>query len=238
MNFFNDGMTVSEHQLLVRFFKLGSLLALFASLHILTLLLPWYVVRADTVSATVLSGYLTLDTLFLSSTGGVVAGVSLLATSFSNKAGTVRAILAALSLLGGFLSLTSPLYMNLVIIPRLNITGEPQPGFFAAIFSAIVVIAIGVVVILTRPKRVEVPYTGYEGYEPGYTSRSATVTEQTSFESVANVEEGIICPICYTTVMAENAVRCTSCGVIFHSGCVDAYVNINGTCPNCGRAVV
>ncbi|MEM4408834.1 MAG: RING finger protein [Candidatus Caldarchaeum sp.] len=229
-------MVVSEQQLLIRFFKLGSLLALVGSIHILTLLLPWYVVRADTVSRTIVSGYLLLETLLLSVMGGVLAGVSLLATSFSTKAGVVRIVLSILAILGGVLALFSPIYLNLIIIPRLNVAGEPDLGFFASLFSAVALIALGLMVVLTRPKKVELPYPGYYGMSE--TATSSAPTEQTTMEPVDTVDEGVVCPICYTTVTAENAVKCSSCGLVFHSGCADAYININGTCPNCGRAVV
>ncbi|MCS6769611.1 MAG: hypothetical protein NZ570_04150 [Candidatus Caldarchaeum sp.] len=227
-------MIVSEQKLLIRFFKLGSLLALAASIHILTLLLPWYAVRADTVSRTLLSGYLLTETLVLSVSGGVLAGVSLLATSFSSKTGTVRTVLATLSILGGVLALISPLYLSTVILPRLNVSGDPDLGFFASLFSAIILMALGFAVLLTRPQRVEQPYPQYVETEQSYVSPPP---EETSLERVENVEDAV-CPICYTQVTAENAVRCSSCGVVFHSGCAEAYVNINGTCPNCGRTVV
>ncbi|MEM0440647.1 MAG: RING finger protein [Candidatus Caldarchaeum sp.] len=229
-------MAITERRLLVRFFQIGSVMALVASLHILTLLLPWYEVRADTVSESVVSGYILPVTLALSSIGGVVAGIALLATSFSSKPSVVRLILSSLALGGGLICVTSPLYLNFVIIPGLGVVGEPQPGFFISLFSAVVIIALGFLALVTKPRTVEIPYPGYYGIHE--TASTAQPAETTSFEAVESVEEGIVCPICYTSVTSENAVRCTSCSVVFHSGCLDAYVNINGTCPNCGRAVV
>ncbi|MCS7110443.1 MAG: hypothetical protein NZ956_03115 [Candidatus Caldarchaeum sp.] len=229
-------MTVSERRLLVRFFQIGSIMALVGSIHILTLLMPWYVVRADTVSATVLSGYLLPETLALSSVGGVLAGIALLVTSFSSKPSVVRLILSSLAIGGGVVGLLSPVYLNFVLIPSLNVVGEPEPGFFISFFSAVVIVALGILALVTRPQRVDIPYPGYYGM--GEQETAGEPVETTSFEAVDAVDEGIVCPICYTTVTAENAVRCTSCGVVFHSGCLDTYVNINGTCPNCGRAAV
>lgn len=231
------GMVVSERRLLVRFFQIGSVLALAGSIHVLTLLLPWYTVRADNVSTSVLSGYLLPETLLLSVAGGVLAGLSLLATSFSQRPMSVRTVLVVFSLIGGVLAMVSPLYLGFVRVPALNVSGEPGIGFFVALFSAIVILALGGVALLTRPRVVEIPYQSYGGVG-GATVSSTQPMETTSFEVVGEVEEGVVCPICYTSVEAENAVRCSSCGVIFHSGCLDAYVNINGTCPNCGRAVV
>ncbi|MDW8084127.1 MAG: RING-H2 finger protein [Candidatus Caldarchaeum sp.] len=228
-------MTVTERRLLVRFFQIGSITALIGSIHILTLLLPWYVVRADTVSATVLSGYLLIETLALSSVGGVLAGIALLITSFSSKPAVVRLILSSLAIVGGVVCLLSPIYLNFVLIPSLNVVGEPELGFFVSFFSALGIVALGVLALVTRPQRVEVPYPGYYGMEQ---EQAAQPVETTSFEPVDSVEEGLVCPICYTNVTAENAVRCTSCGIVFHTGCLDAYVNINGTCPNCQRAAV
>jgi predicted RNA-binding Zn-ribbon protein involved in translation (DUF1610 family) len=232
-----SGMVVSERRLLVRFFQIGSVLALAGSLHVLTLLLPWYTVRADAVSTSVLSGYILPETLILSVLGGVLAGLSLLVTSFSQRVTSVRTILVALSLLGGVLALVSPLYLGFVRVPALSVAGEPGIGFFVALFSAIVILALGIVALLTRPRVVEIPYQSYGGLGAATAGASQSL-ETTSFEVAGDVEEGIVCPICYTSVEAENAVKCSSCGVVFHSGCLDAYVNINGTCPNCGRAVV
>lgn len=229
-------MAITERRLLVRFFQIGSVMALVASIHILTLLLPWYEARADTVSASVFSGYMLPVTLALSSLGGVIAGIALLATSFSSKPSVVRLILSSLALVGGIICVISPLYLNFVVIPGLGVVGEPQPGFFVSLFSAITIIALGVLALVTRPKIVEIPYPGYYGMQE--TASAAQPVETTSFEAVESVDEGVVCPICYTSVTSENAVRCTSCSMVFHSGCLDAYVNINGTCPNCGRAVV
>mgnify|MGYP001072886253 FL=1 len=227
-------MTVSEQQLLIRFFKLGAVLALAGSLHILTLLLPWYVIKSDTVSTSVLTGYIMPITLFLSVAGGMLAGISLLAASFSTKVNVVRITLTSLALLGGLLGLISPLYMTFVSIPNLGVGGSPEIGFFGAVLSAVVVIGLGAVSLVTRPKRIEIPYTGYQ---PSWSS-TETQVEETSMVVPDSVDEGVICPICYTNVTAENALKCSSCGVVFHSGCVETYVNINGTCPNCNRAVV
>jgi hypothetical protein len=227
-------MIVSEQQLLVRYFKLGAVLALAGSIHILTLLLPWYVVKSDTVSTTILTGYILPVTLLLSVAGGVLAGISLLATSFSTKVNVVRLSLTSLALAGGLLALLSPLYMAFISIPNLGVGGAPDIGFYGATLSAVVVIGLGVLAIVTKPKRVEVPYTGYQASW----SASETPVEETSMVVPDSVDEGVVCPICYTSVTVENALKCSSCGVVFHAGCVETYVNINGTCPNCNRAVV
>ncbi len=229
-------MMASERSVLVRFFRLGALLALVGSLHILALLLPWYVVSSDTVYTTTLSGYLLPETLLLSAVGGVLAGLALLATSFSSRAGTIRVTLVTLALLGGLLALASPVYLSFIVVPRLNVTGEPELGFFASLFSAIVLVVLGSLAALTRLQRVEAQYPAdYRVFEIPYLQAPA---EETSLERLESVDEDLICPICYTSVTAENAVRCTSCGVVFHEGCADSYVSINGTCPNCGLTVV
>jgi hypothetical protein len=145
-------MIVSEQQLLVRYFKLGAVLALAGSIHILTLLLPWYVVKSDTVSTTILTGYILPVTLLLSVAGGVLAGISLLATSFSTKVNVVRLSLTSLALAGGLLALLSPLYMAFISIPNLGVGGAPDIGFYGAALSAVVVIGLGVLAIVTKPK--------------------------------------------------------------------------------------
>lgn len=232
----SEEMAVSERQLLVRFFQIGSVMALVGSLHILTLLLPWYVVRADTVSATVLSGYLLPETLALSSIGGVLAGIALLATSFSSKTSVVRLTLSGLALAGGAAALLSPIYLNFVLIPNLGVVGQPEPGFFVSFFTAVGIILLGVLALVTRPRQERLPA---QGHYPVWEQEAASQpVETTSFVAADEVEEGAVCPICYTSVTLENAMKCTSCGFVFHSGCLDAYTSINGTCPNCGRAAV
>ncbi len=227
---------VSEERVLARFFKIGSILSLVASLHMLSLLLPWYETITDTVAQSRIAGYIPLETLALSVAGGVLAGTALVASSASRNVSTVRTILMAMGFTGGVIAAVSPLYLILVIIPRLNITGRLELGFFAAIFTALTLFGVSGIAAATRIKRVR-PYP--YGYAPLPSAQAEPQPQgETSFVAVDSVEEGIKCPICYLDVDAESAVKCTSCGVVYHSGCVDTWVDLNKTCPNCQRTVV
>jgi tellurite resistance protein TehA-like permease len=203
----------------------------------LSLLLPWFETIADTVAQSRIAGYIPLETLALSVAGGILSGTALVASSTSRNVGTVRSILVAMGFTGGLIALVSPIYLMLVIIPRLNVVGRLELGFFAALFTAVALFGVSGVAAATRVKQVR-PYP--YGYAP---LPSAPATEpqphgETSFVAVESVEAGIKCPICYLDVDAESGVKCTSCGVIYHSGCVDTWVDLNRTCPNCQRTVV
>ncbi|MEM4315869.1 MAG: hypothetical protein QXT66_05965, partial [Nitrososphaerota archaeon] len=115
---------VSEERVLARFFKIGSILSLVASLHMLSLLLPWYETITDTVAQSRIAGYIPAETLILSVAGGILAGLALVSSSLSKSVGTVRGVLMGMGFAGGLVALVSPIYLMTVIVPRLNITGR------------------------------------------------------------------------------------------------------------------
>ncbi|MEM4373814.1 MAG: RING finger domain-containing protein [Nitrososphaerota archaeon] len=228
---------VSEERVLARFFKIGSILSLVASLHMLSLLLPWYETITDTVAQSRIAGYIPAETLILSVAGGILAGLALVSSSLSKSVGTVRGVLMGMGFAGGLVALVSPIYLMTVIVPRLNITGRLELGFFAALFTGIALLGVSGVAAATRVRLHRAYPYGYTPI-PSPSDMGITYRGETSFVAVESVEEGIKCPICYLEVEAEGAVRCSSCGVIYHSGCVDTWVELNKTCPNCQKTVV
>ncbi|GBC68885.1 hypothetical protein HRbin01_00573 [archaeon HR01] len=226
---------ITEEKVLARFFKIGSFLSLVASLHMLSLLLPWYETITDTVAISRISGYINTETLLLSVAGGVIAGVALAASSASKNIRTVRAVLMVMGIIGGLVALTSPIFMVSITIPRLSVSGRLELGFFASIFTAVAILGVSGVAAATRVKiERQYPY----GYTPLPSPEGeGAVSEETSFVPVDSVDEGLKCPICYLEMDVESAVKCSSCGVIYHSGCLDTWVDLNRSCPNCQRRV-
>jgi hypothetical protein len=48
-----------------------------------------------------------------------------------------------------------------------------------------------------------------------------------------------ICGLCKTVLNDEVATwKCESCSVLFHEGCINAYVRLNGKCPTCGKFAI
>jgi len=228
---------VTVQEALARFFKLGSVLTLFGSVHMLSLLLEWYVVSSDTVARTSIYGYNVAETLMMSIVAGLTAGLGLLVSTFSRRVRTARLILASLALLGGVLALFSPLYLMFIKIPRLSVSGQIEWGIFVSIFSAIALLAVGALVAMTRLGERPSPRPSYYGRavpEFQTTQVPATpVTGTTVFEPVESVTNGAVCTICYQELGPEDTMKCSSCEVLYHRGCIDSWVNLNGTCPNC-----
>ncbi|MEM3586145.1 MAG: M48 family metalloprotease [Candidatus Jordarchaeaceae archaeon] len=48
-----------------------------------------------------------------------------------------------------------------------------------------------------------------------------------------------ICGLCKTVLNDEVATwKCEACSVLFHEGCINAYVRLNGRCPTCGKIAI
>ncbi len=48
-----------------------------------------------------------------------------------------------------------------------------------------------------------------------------------------------ICGLCKTVLNNVVAIwKCESCSVLFHEGCIKAYVRLNGKCPTCGKFAI
>ncbi len=230
-------MMVTVEEALARFFKIGAVLALLGALHMLTLLLPWYVVSPDTLVQVYINGYNVLETLALSVVGGVLAGVGLFISSFMSRVSRVRLVLTSLAIAGGALAALSPTYLLMVKIPRLQVAGNIEWGLFASLFTALALLAVGILAALTRLSEPRYTYSFTGTTASTMPQLEETSGGETTFEPAESVDEGAMCTICYQDVSADDAVKCASCGMVYHRGCIDEWVSLNGNCPNCKSVV-
>lgn len=238
-------MIVTQEEAISRFFKIGAGGAVAGAIHILTLLLGWYI-ETDGEAVLTLTGYNFFESFLFSVAGGLLAGFSLLAAYLVKKLNVVKALIGGLTLVGGLLSLFSPIYVYVFKILGVNLRGYPEIGFFAAIFTAIIELGIGVLILLAPLKKevfypTEVPptvmYPETLPTEPRPTLRREAGRPTVAHIDVAeDVEEGV-CTICYYPLTSENAVKCSACGALFHRDCIDVWVNLNHSCPNC-KAII
>ncbi|MCS7125861.1 MAG: RING finger protein [Aigarchaeota archaeon] len=237
-------MIVTQEEVVSRFFKIGSSGAVVGALHILTLLLGWYI-ETDGEGVIALTGYNFMESFILSTVGGLVAGISLLIAYLVKKLNIMKAVIGGLLVSGGALALLSPIYIYLFKILAFNLRGYPDLGFFAAVFTAIIQLGIGVLVLLT-PLKKEILIAEEAAAVERYPTPSiieevelgAPMRREIRRSSVASivdaedVEEGI-CMICYYPLTSETSVKCSACGALFHRDCIDAWVSLNRVCPNC-----
>lgn len=237
-------MIVTQEEVVSRFFKIGAGGAVAGAVHILTLLLGWYI-ETDGETIVTLAGYNFIESFLFSIVGGLLAGFSLLTAYLVRKLNMIRLLIGGLTMVGGVLALLSPTYIYVFRILGVNLRGYPDLGFFAAIFTAIVELGVGALILLTPLKKeviypVEVPAaqaflttptTEASRVRPPLT-REAGRTTVAHIEIAEDVEEGV-CMICYYPLSSENAVKCSACGALFHRDCLDAWVSINHVCPNC-----
>jgi len=237
-------LIVTHEEVVSRFFKIGAGGAVAGAIHILTLLLGWYI-ETNGEAVLTLTGYNFIESFLFSVVGGLLAGFSLLIAYLVKKLNAIKVLLGGLTLTGGLLSLFSPIYIYVFKILGVNLRGYPDIGFFAAIFTAIIELGIGALILLTPLKKeviypMEIPPTvAYpdtlstepSGPQPRLRGeRSRTSVAQ--IEIAEDVEEGV-CTICYYPLTSGNTVRCSACGALFHRDCIDAWVNLNHSCPNC-----
>lgn len=241
-------MIVTQEEAISRFFKIGAGGAVAGAIHILTLLLGWYIETDGEVILT-LTGYDFIESFLFSIIGGLLAGFSLLAAYLVKKLNVIKTVIGGLTTIGGLIALSSPIYVYVFKILGVNLRGYPDLGFFAAIFTAIVELGIGALILLT-PLKKEVIYpmeapttTVYPGPLPAEPSvsrpssgRSASRPTVAHIDIAEDVEEGV-CTICYYPLTSENAVKCSACGALFHRDCIDTWVNINHFCPNCKATI-
>lgn len=241
-------MIVTHEEVVSRFFKIGASGAVVGAIHILTLLLGWYIETDGEVILT-LTGYNFFESFLFSVTGGLLAGFSLFTAYLVKKLNVIKAFLGGLTLVGGLLSLFSPIYVYIFKILRVNLRGYPDIGFFAAIFTAIIELSIGILILLTPLKKeiiytMEMPLTtvyldtlSTESARPRLNLRGESGRPPVAhIETAEDVEEGV-CTICYYPLTSENAVKCSVCGALFHRDCIDAWVNLNHSCPNCKATI-
>lgn len=241
---------VSQDEAMARLYKIGAGAASVGAIHILTLLLSWFV-ESDGGILIQLTGYVFPESLALSLLGGLLAGIGLLSGYLIKRIGLTKLFVGVFAAVGGVLALSSPLYVYLVKILSLNIKGYPDIGMFAAVFTGVVQLGVGALALLTPTKREVIPtarptapLTQPELFEPAPSTTPARRTSPTAqrlgattrFIPASDIEEAT-CSICYEPVQRPEAVKCENCGTIYHRGCMEAWVGLNSTCPNC-KAIV
>ncbi|MEM2909783.1 MAG: RING finger protein [Nitrososphaerota archaeon] len=228
------GLEVSSQAVIGRFFKLALITAGIGAVHILTLLMSWYIVISDTITTTSIEGYVIAESLYMSIGGGIVCGVALLLSSKFSNITTARWLIGATTLVGALLAIASPAYAHFMIIPALQAEGHLGIGIFMSYLSAIAMMVPAVTIIAT-PIRVEViPHTG--PYYPG--APAPIVEEAVELTHATEIPPGAICGICYQELDPETTSMCSNCQTLFHKGCIDLWVNLNGTCPSCKKPVL
>ncbi len=242
-------MIVGQEEVMARLYKIGAGAAAVGAIHILTLLLSWYIESNGKVVAA-LVGYVFPESLIFSVAGGLMAGIGLLIAYVVKRVIVTKLVIGALAVIGGVLALFSPLYIYFYHILELGIRGYPDIGFFAAIFTGIVQIGVGALALLTPTKREIIPTAAPEitptpAFEPAPTPPPPTTprTRRPRGPATARIVpatdiEEATCSICYEPVKPEDAVKCSACGAIFHRGCIDTWVSLNGTCPVCKAVIV
>ena len=66
------------------------------------------------------------------------------------------------------------------------------------------------------------------------THEEAPQGEVTSYAPAGDAAIGSQCAICYDQLTRDTAVRCTTCGTLFHRDCADISRELGGQCPGCG----
>jgi len=228
------GLAVSSQAVLGRFFKLALIVTGIGAIHILTLFMSWYTVVSDTITTTTIQGYAIAESLYMSIAGGIVCGIALILSSTSSNIITAKWLVGATALVGALLAITSPAYTHFIVIPALQAKGYLEIGIFMSYFSAIAMFVPAATIIAT-PIRVEVaPHVG-----PPYLGTSAPIVEEAvELTHVIDIPPGAICGICYQELDPETTMMCSNCQTMFHKGCIDIWVNLNGTCPSCKKPVV
>lgn len=233
-------MIVSREELLSRFFKIGSGAAAIGAIHMLALLLGWYVQIPVEVT---IHGYEFPESFVLSIVGGLLAGIGVVAAYFARGLRSMKLLLGGFTAIGGILATFSPIYIYAIKLPSLSISARPDLGFFAAAFTGVLQVGAGALALLTPIKEEIVPTappmipptTPTPPPLPGSPSPSRAVT--TKILPAPDLEEAV-CSLCFEMISAGEAVRCSNCEAVFHEGCISTWVSVNGTCPSCKAIIV
>ncbi|MCS7132366.1 MAG: hypothetical protein N3F65_02435 [Nitrososphaeria archaeon] len=233
-------MIVSREELLSRFFKIGSGATAIGAIHILALLLSWYI---EANSETAIYGYLFSESLILSVVGGLFAGIGLIAAYFAKVLKSMKLLLGGFTITGGILATLSPIYVYAVKLLGLSINARLDIGFFAAAFTGVLQVGMGLLALLTPIKEEVVPTL--PTVAPPVAPMPPPITEATRPGGAVTAKilpapdlEEAVCSICFEPIQVGEAVRCSNCEAVFHDGCVDTWVSVNGTCPSCKAIVV
>jgi len=229
-------LLVSREDVISRLYKIGSGAAAIGAIHVLALLLNWYVQVIDG-SEIPIEGWVIPEARLLSLAGGLLAGVGVVLMHFVRKLRSMKLALGGMIVIGGILSILSPIYSYvfklsaLVSYPRLEI------GFFAAVFTGVIQLGVGALAFLTPVAEEALPPTPApitpmipgEGAPAPPTPPSRRTTAR--LVPIQDLEEGI-CSLCFEPITQGDGVRCSNCDAVFHRGCIETWVSVNGICPN------
>ncbi len=236
-------MLTTREEVMSRLYKIGSSAAAMGAIHILTLLLSWYVQVIDETERSI-QGLVSPYATMISLVGGIMAGIGVIIIHFVKRLRLMKNILGASIIMGGFLATVSPIYSYWFWLLDLSSYSRFDLGFFVATFTGVILLAIGALALLTPVKEEVIPMpfatpqpTTPELFEAGVAAPSPTRPATTKLVPAPDVEEAI-CSICFDFIPEGEAVRCSNCDAIFHKGCIDSWVGINGTCPSCKAVVI
>ncbi len=240
-----------------RLFRMALIAGVVGLINIASLFLSWYVHTAENLQSEPIMGYMRVETLTLSLFGGVVASASALSSWLAKRLKQIKRAESSLTLVGGVLSILSPIVMITRIVPGLEEAGGGgyfDVGLFVSAISAAAVVLVGVFISLI-PVSAEEPRSIVSVAVPSPSRRTAPsitfpppLTEAPPIQrrrevrtvvmdSVDELVEGAMCTICYQPMELGSTVKCSACGALYHQGCVDVWVDLNGICPNCKNPV-
>lgn len=232
---------VTREEVLSRFFKIGSGAAAIGAIHILALLLSWY---TEANSGAAIYGYVFPEALILSITGGLLAGIGMIAAYFAKRLRLLKLFLGGFTVIGGVLATLSPIYIYAIKLLGLSVNVHLDIGFFAAVFTGVLQLGVGSLALLTPVKEETVPtpppvVTPPVRPRPPPTAETARPSRAVTAKIVPAPDlEEAVCSICFEPIPVGEAVRCSNCDAVFHKGCVDTWVSVNGTCPSCKAIIV
>jgi hypothetical protein len=235
-------LLTTREEVMSRLYKIGSGAAAMGAIHVLTLLLSWYVQVIDGTEKYI-QGLVSPYATMMSLVGGILAGVGVIIIHVIKGLRTMKNVLGISIIVGGLLTTISPIYSYWFWLLELSSYSRFDLGFFAATFTGVILLAVGALALLTPVKEEVIPSTlaamppaGPELMEAGVAAPSPSRPATTKIVPAPDVAEAI-CSICFDFIPEGEAVRCSSCDAIFHKGCIDSWVSINGICPSC-KAVV
>lgn len=235
-------LLTTREEVMSRLYKIGSGAAAMGAIHVLTLLLSWYIQVIDGTEK-LIQGLVSPYATIMSLIGGVLAGVGVIIIHFIKGLRAMKNVLGASIIVGGLLATASPIYSYWFWLLELSSYSRFDLGFFAAIFTGIILLAIGALAALTPIKEEVIPMVFTtapqampELFGSGMATPSPSRPATTRLVPVPDIEEAI-CSICFDFIPEGEAVRCSNCDALFHRGCIDSWVSINGICPSC-KAIV
>jgi len=236
-------------------FRMGLIAAVVGFVNIVSLFLSWYVHTVGNLQSEPIMGYMRVETLALSLLGGAIASTGTLSSWIAKRLERIKRAESSLVLVGGIIAILSPVVMVINVVPGLEEAGGGgyfDVGLFISAFSAATVVVIGVFILLIPVNVETVPSTAAPAptwptetvppFQLPPLSEAPPVQRRTEarivvMDPVEELVEGAMCTICYQSLQLESTVRCSACGALYHQGCIDVWVDLNGTCPNCKNPV-